>query len=163
MAVEQRRTEAKARASRPGCEGAVGQLIRARREANSRSGTYFSSSNISPILYSIVSDVVRGPRCAGRANQTADARALMGAEIVEDDDVAFLECEDENLLDIGDETLVIDGVVDSEWRIDPIAPQRRDEGQRLQRPWGAFAASRRPLRPQTPAAATFSSSPRSRR
>jgi hypothetical protein len=61
-----------------------------------------------------------------------------GSEIVEDDDVAFFEGWDESLLDIGDETLAIDGAVDNEWRIDPIAPQRRDEGQRLPAPMGSF-------------------------
>jgi hypothetical protein len=59
-----------------------------------------------------------------------------GSEIVEDDDVAFFEGWDESLLDIGDEALAIDGAVDNEWRIDPIAPQRRDEGQRLPAPIG---------------------------
>jgi hypothetical protein len=87
--------------------------------------------------------------CAGGADQAADARALMGAEVVEDDDVAFFECWDESLLDISDETLAVDGALDNEWRIDPVASQRAAMKVNVfQRPWGAFDTSLRPLRPQ---------------
>ena len=64
--------------------------------------------------------------CAGGADQAADARALMGAEVVEDDDVAFFECWDESLLDISDETLAVDGTrVKNGKPISPKAVGRR--------------------------------------
>ena len=65
--------------------------------------------------------------CAGGADGASDVGAFVRAEIVEDDDVAFSERRREHLLDVGGEALAIDGSVEDERRVDPVAAQRRDE------------------------------------
>jgi hypothetical protein len=61
---------------------------------------------------------------------------------------------DENLLDIGGETLAVDGAVDHERRVDPIAAEGCDKGHRFpvamvfQSPCGALATSLQPFGPQ---------------
>ena len=45
--------------------------------------------------------------CTGLADGLAHGLALVRAEIVEDDHVAFSECGDQSLLDIGEEPLAI--------------------------------------------------------
>ena len=61
---------------------------------------------------------------ADSADHETDGGPLVRAEIVEHDDVAFFQGWDENLLDIGGEALAIDGAVDHERRVEPIAAQR---------------------------------------
>ena len=67
---------------------------------------------------------------AGGTNGAAHGCRLMAAEVVDDDDVAGSEGRYEALFDIGKEDLAVDRPVDDAWRIDPIAAQRRQEGQR---------------------------------
>ena len=57
--------------------------------------------------------------------------ATVAAEIVDDDDVAWLEGGDEDLLDIGQEALAVDRSVEQPWRIDAVMAESGDEGQRL--------------------------------
>ena len=54
----------------------------------------------------------------------------MTAEIVDDDDVAGLERRHQNLLDIGQEAFTVDRPIDHARRIDAVAAQRGEEGQR---------------------------------
>jgi hypothetical protein len=49
--------------------------------------------------------------CASSPDHRTDACSAVGAEIVEDDDVASFRGGNENLLDIGEETLAINGAV----------------------------------------------------
>ena len=49
--------------------------------------------------------------------------SLVGAEIVEDDDVARLEGRGEELFDIGAEAFAVDGAVEQAGRIDPVIAQ----------------------------------------
>ena len=74
------------------------------------------------------------------AARISDGRLLPcgSREIVEDDDVALFRGGNENLLDIGEETLAIDGAVNHERRVDPIAAEGCDEGH------GFPVAMRRP-------------------
>ena len=67
---------------------------------------------------------------AGSADGAADGLALVAAEIVHDDDVAGPERRDEHLLDIGEEALAVDRAVDDAGRVDAVAAQRGQEGQR---------------------------------
>ena len=62
----------------------------------------------------------------------AQARlSFVGAEIVQDDDVAGHERRNENLFDISSEASPIDGAVEHARRIDAVAAQRGDQGQRF--------------------------------
>ena len=67
----------------------------------------------------------------GRADGGANGAALMAAEIVHNDDVARREDGHENLLDISAEACAIDRSVDDGGRGEPVAPQRRQESERL--------------------------------
>jgi hypothetical protein len=51
------------------------------------------------------------------------------AEIVDDDDVAGPQCRHQDLLDIGQEALTIDGPVDDAWGLDTIGAKRGQEGE----------------------------------
>lgn len=67
----------------------------------------------------------------GRPEQLAHADAFVAAEVVDDDDAAWLEFGDEKLLDPGSEALAIDRPVDHAGRDDAVVLQAGDEGQRL--------------------------------
>ena len=64
----------------------------------------------------------------GGANEPADGFALVTAKIVNDHDVARAERRDEDLFDIDLEGLTIDRPLEEPWRINPIVPQRSQEG-----------------------------------
>ena len=72
----------------------------------------------------------------------------MGAEIVDDDDVARLERGHENFLDVLEEALAIDGSVDQPRCGEPIVTQSGQEGHGLPVAVGRFAgqplSARRP-------------------
>jgi hypothetical protein len=87
---------------------------------------------------------------ASSADHGTNACSAVGAEIVEDDDVPFFQGWDENLLDIGGETLAVDGAVDHERRVDLVATQGGDKVIVFHWPCGALATSLRAFR--TPAA-----------
>ena len=55
----------------------------------------------------------------------------MRAEIVEDDDIAGFERGHEDLLDVLEEALAIDGSVDEPWCAEPIVTQSGQEGHGL--------------------------------
>src|SRR6202042_1537567 len=67
---------------------------------------------------------------------------LMAAEVVHDDNVARRENREKNLLDISAEACAIDRSVDDAGRGEPVATQRRKEGQGRHRPKGALATRR---------------------
>src|SRR5205085_1488663 len=66
---------------------------------------------------------------AGGADGAADERALVAAEIIHDDDVAWLEGGQEELLDPCPEGVAIDRAVDDARRFDAVAAQGGREGQ----------------------------------
>jgi hypothetical protein len=53
----------------------------------------------------------------------------VAAEIVHDDDVAGPECRNHHLFHISEEAQAVDRSVEDTGRIDPVAAQRRQEGQ----------------------------------
>jgi hypothetical protein len=59
------------------------------------------------------------------------AAPFVGAEIVENDHVSRMEGGNERLLDISREASAVDRAVEHQRRFDAIAPQSRDEGERL--------------------------------
>jgi hypothetical protein len=65
------------------------------------------------------------------ADRGARRLALVASEIVENDDVAGVERRGEDLLDVSREALAIDRPIEDAGRIDPVATQGSDEGQRL--------------------------------
>src|SRR3984885_7656155 len=58
-------------------------------------------------------------------------RPNMTAEVVHDDNVAWREDREENLLDVSAEACAIDRSVDDAGRGEPVATQRRQESERL--------------------------------
>ena len=69
--------------------------------------------------------------CAGRFDQASQGSRLVAAEIVHDDDVAWLKLRDENLLNIGAEAFAVDGTVEQARCSEAVAAQGAKEGQRL--------------------------------
>lgn len=67
----------------------------------------------------------------GLPDGLADGFGFMGAEIVHDDDIAGDQGRHEHLLDIDLEALAVDRPVEEPRRLDPIAPERRQEGHRV--------------------------------
>jgi hypothetical protein len=67
---------------------------------------------------------------AGSPDGSSDGFTLVTAEIVEDDDVAWPEGGHEDLLDIGEEALAIDGTIDDAGRGEPVVAQGSEEGER---------------------------------
>ena len=65
---------------------------------------------------------------AGGGYGLSNRLALVAAEIVHDDDVAWLEGRDEQRVDIGPEPGAVDRAVDDEGRGDPVAAQGGEEG-----------------------------------
>ena len=57
--------------------------------------------------------------------------SLVGAEIVEDHDVAWFKGRDEELFDIGAEALAVDGPVEQAGRVDAVVAQGGEEGRGL--------------------------------
>lgn len=68
--------------------------------------------------------------CARSSDGFSDSGALVGAEIVHDDNVAGLERWHQQLLDIGTEALAVDRPVDDAGRSNPVVPERCEEGHR---------------------------------
>jgi len=67
----------------------------------------------------------------GPADGLSNRLALVGAEVVHDDDVTRLQRGNENLLDIGCEASPVDRTVEHAGRVDTIAAQRRYQGERF--------------------------------
>ena len=74
----------------------------------------------------------------GRADGGANGAALMTSEVVHDDNVAWREDREENLLDISAEACAIDRSVDDARRGEPVATQRRQEREGSPSPEGRF-------------------------
>lgn len=68
--------------------------------------------------------------CARSPDGSSDSGALVGAEIVHDDNVAGLERWHQQLLDIGTEALAVDRPVDDAGRRDPVVAECREESHR---------------------------------
>src|SRR3984893_4953182 len=88
--------------------------------------------------------------CAGSPDRGANGLALVAAEIVENDNVAWLQRGDEDLLDIEAEQLAIDRTIDDPWRVDPVVAQGGEEGHRL--PMAVGRLGLKPLAAQPPSA-----------
>jgi hypothetical protein len=67
----------------------------------------------------------------GAADGLADGLAFVAAQVVHDDDIARAERWHQELLDIGEEGLAVDGAVEHAGRVDPFMAERSEEGQRL--------------------------------
>ena len=67
--------------------------------------------------------------CPDLSNGAAHGLSLVGTEIVEDDDIAWLEGGDQELLDIGEELLAVDGAIEEARRIDAVVAQGGQEGE----------------------------------
>ena len=68
---------------------------------------------------------------APAARMALHGLAFVAAEVVHDYDVAGRKGRHEELFDIGGEELAVDWSIEDAGRIDPVAAQRRHEGQRL--------------------------------
>ena len=66
----------------------------------------------------------------GGADGGANGAALMAAEVIHDDNVAWRKDRDENLLDISAEACAVDRSVDHAGRGQPVATQRRQKRRR---------------------------------
>lgn len=66
--------------------------------------------------------------CAARLEDGLGFLAFVAGEIVEDDDVAGMECRGKLGFDIGFEGRAVHGAVDDPWRCQSVAAQGRDEG-----------------------------------
>ncbi len=69
--------------------------------------------------------------CTGSADGASHGLAFVAAEIVEDDDIAGLECRGQDLLDISEEASAIDRSVEHGRGVDPVMAERGKEGERL--------------------------------
>ena len=67
--------------------------------------------------------------CADRADGRSNGLALVAAQIIDDDNVAWFEGRDEKLLHIGREADGVDGAIEDRWRINPVMAKRSQEGQ----------------------------------
>lgn len=86
---------------------------------------------------------------AGGPDDAAHGSALVGAEIVEHDDVARLQGFDELRFDIEAEGLAVDGPIEHPGCINAIMSQRGDEGHRL--PMAIWRVGDKPLAARAPA------------
>lgn len=87
---------------------------------------------------------------AGRPDGVTNGLALVGAEIVHEDDVARLERGPEDRLDVLKEALAIDGAVDEPRRGDAVVPQSGQEGHGL--PAAVWRLARQALAARGPSA-----------
>ncbi len=67
---------------------------------------------------------------AGGSDCLANGLTLVATEVVHDDNVAGFERGHEALLDPCGEAEAVDRSVEDAWRIDPVVPERCEEGQR---------------------------------
>jgi len=63
--------------------------------------------------------------CAGRFNQAAQGHRLVAAEIIYDDDIAWLKLRNENLLNIGAEAFAVDRAVEQARSGEAVASSHR--------------------------------------
>ena len=84
------------------------------------------------------------------ADRTSHRLSLVGAQIVEDHDVARLQRRHEELFDIGVEALAVDGPVEQAGRVDAVVAQGGEESRGL--PLALRDLVDEPLAPWRPAA-----------
>jgi hypothetical protein len=65
---------------------------------------------------------------SGGANGVLSCFAFVASQIVERDNVAWPQCRNENLLDIGEEPRAIDRAIEDARRFNPVAAQRGHKG-----------------------------------
>ena len=65
---------------------------------------------------------------AGLPDGPSDGRVFVAAEISRHHDIAWRQCRDEELFDIGAESVAIDRAIEDAGRVDPVEAQRGDEG-----------------------------------
>ena len=70
-------------------------------------------------------------RRAGGGDQPFDALDMMRGEVVSDDDVAWRERRDQDLLNVGEKTVAVHGAIDDAGRGQPRDAQARDKRARL--------------------------------
>lgn len=87
---------------------------------------------------------------ADGTDRLASCFAFVGAEIVEDNDVALGQGRDQNLFHIGCEDIAVDRPVDHPWRVDAVMAQGSDEREGL--PVPEWHARIEPLSARAPAA-----------
>jgi hypothetical protein len=68
---------------------------------------------------------------SARLDSLANARNLVNADVVHDDDVAVLESWSKDLFDVGQEALTIHRPIQQQGRRDAIVAQRHNEGRRF--------------------------------
>ena len=66
--------------------------------------------------------------CAGGFDGFTYPRDLVGAEIIQHDDVAWLEGRRQDLFDIGEESIAVDRAVDNAWCSKRRGAQARNKG-----------------------------------
>ena len=88
--------------------------------------------------------------CSDGADRLARGLSLVGAEVVEDDDVAHGQGRGQNLFHISGEDVAVDRPVDDPWRVDAVMAQGSDEGESL--PVPVWHARIEPLTAWSPAA-----------
>src|SRR5690349_193247 len=81
--------------------------------------------------------------CIGGVDRSPDSISLVAAEIVHDDHIARLQCWQQELLDIAQEALAIDGAVEQAWCRDGIRAQGGQES--LRSPVAVWHAGHQPL------------------
>src|SRR4029077_18712118 len=86
---------------------------------------------------------------AGPSNGLAYRLGLVGAEVVEDDDIAWLEGGDEHLPDVGQEPRAIDRPVEQAGGLDGVLAQRSQERRGL--PMTVWDLGKEPLPARRPA------------
>ena len=87
--------------------------------------------------------------CPDRSDSGTDGAALVAAEIVDDDDIAPLQCRQQDALDIGSEAFPIDGSIEKPGGLDTVAAQCRKDGHGL--PMTVRDLGRQALPARTPA------------
>src|ERR1700730_18590960 len=88
--------------------------------------------------------------CACGPDRGTNGSALVAAEIIQDDDVAWPKRWDENFFDVETEGLAVDRTVENPRSLDAIMAESGEEGQGL--PMAVRNLGMKPLTPSAPAA-----------
>jgi hypothetical protein len=86
---------------------------------------------------------------ADRFDRRPDSGLFMRGQIIEHDDVAAAECGHEDLFDIGEKRLVVDGPIKDGRRAEPVDAQGRDHCRRLPMTAGRVIVEARAARTPT--------------
>lgn len=88
--------------------------------------------------------------CACSPDRSTNGSALVAAEIIQDDDVSWLECRDKNFFDIESEGFTVDRTIENPGSLDTIVAESRKEGHGF--PMAMRNLGVKPLAPGAPAA-----------